>query len=115
MSIALDALDHVDLCIKYVKLTKVVGIENEQTGSLIIGTMPFFFHGLQTPWRAILDSQGRTYTDKELSESALQKPAEYVTAETGVLERRKAERSLMDMLLRRYVHLEVLLSCLVAN
>lgn len=118
MSIALDTLDHLDLCRKFGKLLEVLpvdGSENEQTESLIKNILPFFFRGLLTPWQAIVESQGRTYTDTELSASAHQKPAEYVTAETDVHDRRKAERSLMDLLLQRYVRFEVDLSCLVAN
>lgn len=107
VSISLNALDHLHLCQKYTKLLTVAVNGNDQTGSLIMGTVSFFFHGLMNPWEAIIDSQGRTYTEKELSESALQKPAEHVTAETDIIERRKAERSLMDLLLRRYVYFKL--------
>lgn len=100
MSIALDALDHYDLCEKYVKLLDVDMLENDRTRSLIKSTFSFFLHGLKDPWIAILDSQGRTYTEKELREGMLEKAAEHVTAETGIDARRKAERSLMDLLLR---------------
>ena len=85
---------------KYAKLLDVDVLENDQTGSLIEDTFSFFLHGLTDPWIAILDSQGRTYTAKELKEGMLEKPAEHVTAKTDIDNRRKAERSLMDLLLR---------------
>ena len=100
VSISLDVWDHLDLHQKYVKLLDVDVLENNQTGSLIEDTCLFFLHGLMDPWIAILASQGRTYTEKELKESMFEKPAEHVTAETDIDDRRKAERSLMDLLLR---------------
>lgn len=103
MTIAVGATDHLDFIKKYANLLKVVvvdGSENEQTGSLILGTFPFVSHGLENPWQAILDSQGKTYTEKELKEGMLEKPAEHVTSEADIDNRRKAERSLMDLLLR---------------
>lgn len=96
VSISLDVWDHRELYQRYVALLKVGVNENDP----ISGTLPFFLHGLQTPWIAILESQGRTYSEKELKESVLQKPAEHVTVEKDTDERRKAEQSLMDLLLR---------------
>lgn len=100
VSISLNAWDHGDLYAKYIALLEADVNENNKKMSLTQGTVSFFLHGLQTPWIAILMSQGKTYTAKELRESVFQKPAEHVTVEVGTDERQKAERSLMDLLLR---------------
>ena len=100
VSISLDVWDHFEICQRYATLLKMAMKEDDQTGSLIWDTLPFFLHGLQTPWEAILDSQGKTYTEKELSESVLQQPREHVKVETETDGSGKVERSLMDLLLR---------------
>ncbi|CAD6585577.1 MAG: hypothetical protein ASARMPREDX12_002061 [Alectoria sarmentosa] len=100
VSTSLNVWDHWDLYAKYIALLEADVNENNQKMSLTQGTVSFFLHGLQAPWIAILKSQGRTYTAKELRESVFQKPAEHVTVEVGIDERQKAERSLMDLLLR---------------
>lgn len=98
LSISLDVWDHWALARKFVSLLDVAVDEDDPTRSLTI--LLFFLHGLKTPWIAILQSQGRTYTEKELIESVLQKPADHVKVEEKIDERQKAERSLMDLLLR---------------
>lgn len=85
---------------KYATLLEVAVNEDDQTGSLLWDTLPFFLHGLKIPWKAILISQGRTYTEKERSESVLQEPEEHVTVGTETDGREKAERSLRDLFLR---------------
>lgn len=102
----LEVWDHEDLLAKHRTLLKVAMDENDeidqndQTGSLIMTILPFIAHGLSTPWVAILDSKGRTYTKRELSESVLQKPEEHVKVEENTEGRQRAERSLMDLLLQ---------------
>ena len=79
LSISLDAWDHGQIYDKSIAPLRVAVNENDQRGLLTLDILPFFIHGLVTPWKSILDSQGRTYTEKELVESVRQKPAHYVT------------------------------------
>lgn len=100
VSISLDAWGHGEICEKYLALVVAVN-EHSRRGSLTMDILPLFIHGLATPWEAILDYQGRTYTGKELceSESVVQKPAAYITVDENTDDRVNAERSLMDLLL----------------